>query len=113
VNACDVFVYTENLAAEKKATTASRRPKSASSQAKEDADPIPLLTQAYEMAVREDGWARLDSMGSALYQLDPGFDPRSYGHKQLSRLISKFRDRFEMRTQEMDGSILMFVKMKE
>jgi hypothetical protein len=66
------------------------------------------------MAVQEDGWARLDMMGNALYQLDPAFDPRTFGHRQLSRLIgSNLKKYFEMRTQEIDGSTLFYVKMKE
>ncbi len=80
---------------------------------KEEPDPTPLLSQAFEMAVQEDGWARLDRLGSALYQLDPGFDPRTYGHKQLSRMIQKLKDRFDMRTQATDGSTIFYVKLKE
>jgi uncharacterized LabA/DUF88 family protein len=76
-------------------------------------DPMPLIRQAYEIAQQEDGWARLDHMGNALYQLDPGFDPRTYGHRQLSRLIASYKDLFQMRTQEIDGSTLFYVKMKE
>jgi hypothetical protein len=126
VNACDVFVYTENLIAEqneqkKKRTTrkkSSTKPKGDSeskgeAESKTDADPLPILEQAYEMAVREDGWARLDVMGTNLYQLDPGFDPRTYGQKQLSRLVRSMKDVFEMRQQEIDGSVLFYVKMKE
>jgi hypothetical protein len=131
VNACDVFVYTENLVAEKKktrTTTARRKPSSrpksagdskAEAEAKAevenrtDPDPLPILEQAYDMAVREDGWARLDVMGTSLYQLDPGFDPRTYGQKQLSRLVRSMKDIFEMRSQEIDGSVLFYVKMKE
>ena len=125
VNACDVFVYTENLVPAKKKTRTPK--KSNSKQVKEDkngeekveaeksseADPMPILEQAYEMAVGEDGWARLDVMGTNLYQLDPSFDPRTYGQKQLSRLVRSLKDDFEMRSQEIDGSILIYVKMKE
>ena len=57
--------------------------------------------------------ARLDVMGSNLYQLDPGFDPRTYGQKQLSRLVGNMKDAFEMRTQEIDGSMIFYIKMKE
>ncbi len=119
VNACDVFVYTENLVTEKKATQHRQSQAKKATKAKdgkeekEELDPMPILTQAFEMAVGQDGWSRLDSMGNALYQLDPGFDPRTYGHKQLSRMISKLKDRFEMRTQERDGSNILYVKMKE
>jgi hypothetical protein len=120
VNACDLFVYTENLVAEKKATqqrrTQSSRAKkttSGSEQEKEEADPMPVLGQAFEMAVGQDGWARLDVMGNAIYQVDPGFDPRTYGHKQLSRMLMKLKDKFEMRTKDLEGQLIFYVKMKE
>jgi hypothetical protein len=82
-------------------------------EAETETDPMPLLEQAFDMAVQEDGWARLDVMGSNLYQLDPGFDPRTYGQKQLSRLVGNMKNAFEMRTQEIDGSMIFYVKMKE
>ncbi len=133
VNACDVFVYTSNLVAEQKAQRAAsqkrgqpkKKPESAAPtsapetvshpahETDSENDPLPLLRQAYEIAEGEDGWARLDHMGNALYQLDPGFDPRTYGHRQLSRLMASYKDLFEMRTQEIDGSTLFYVKMKE
>lgn len=112
VNACDVFVYTENLVATKK-TASQQKPHKGGAKKKDELDPIPLLTQAFEMAVQQDGWAALSSMGNALYQLDPAFDPRTYGHKQLSKMISKYKDRFEIRLQEIDGSTLFHVKLKE
>lgn len=119
VNACDVFVYTENLVEVKKATqqkpthTKKATKSKDGKEEKEELDPMPILIQAFEMAVGQDGWARLDGMGNALYQLDPGFDPRTYGHKQLSRMLNKLKERFEMKTQERDGSNILYVKMKE
>jgi len=92
VNACDLFVYTENLVEEKKAQQQRRPPartKKLKEGEKEEADPMPVLSQAFEMAVGQDGWARLDVMGNAIYQVDPGFDPRTYGYKKLSDLVRK------------------------
>lgn len=118
VNACDVFVFTENLAAEKKAVkqrqaqvkkTTGRKHE----EDKDELDPMPVLSQAFEMSVGQDGWAPLASMGQAIYQVDPSFDPRTYGHKQLSRMFAKLKDRFEIRTQEMGGTTVMYVKMRE
>ncbi|MBO9368299.1 MAG: NYN domain-containing protein [Chloroflexi bacterium] len=140
VNACDVFVYTENLEkSESQGETKPRRerkqkkggepsaiasestesrqssesPESSEQVENPENDPLPLLRKAYEMAAREDGWARLDAMGSALYQLDPGFDPRTYGHRQLSRLVGSLKEVFEMRTHEIDGSTLFYVRLRE
>jgi uncharacterized LabA/DUF88 family protein len=138
VNACDVFVYTSNLVAEhkpahvsaQKQTRRSKKPSPSATttavttqvaaptvppplESESENDPMPLIRQAYEIAQQEDGWARLDHMGNALYQLDPGFDPRTYGHRQLSRLIANYKDLFTMRTQEIDGSTLFYIKLKE
>jgi hypothetical protein len=116
VNACDLFVYTENLVVEKKAVQQKRIQSSRTRKTgteKEELDPMPVLSQAFEMAVGQDGWARLDVMGNAIYQVDPGFDPRTYGHKQLSRMLNKLKDRFEMRTQDIEGQLIFYVKMKE
>jgi hypothetical protein len=120
VNACDVFVYTENLEAENKATKdkatkarAQRKDTKKKDEPEPEPESMPLLRRAFEMAVQEDGWTRLDIMGNALYQLDPGFDPRTYGHRQLSRLMASYKEYFQMRTQEINGSTLFFVKMKE
>ena len=63
--------------------------------------------------MQDDGWAFLGALGHHLRQLDPGFDPRTYGHRQLSRLIASYKDMFQTRTQEIDGSTLFYVKMKE
>ncbi|HTX91706.1 MAG TPA: NYN domain-containing protein [Anaerolineales bacterium] len=126
VNACDVFVYTENLVPDQKPPRPrstphkdNKKPKDTAKDTAIEPEPeqepeaMPLIRQAYEMAVQEDGWARLDHMGNALYQLDPGFDPRTYGHRQLSRLIASYKDLFQMRTQEIDGSTLFYIKIKE
>ncbi|PWB69170.1 MAG: Maebl [Anaerolineales bacterium] len=117
VNACDVFVFTENLAAEKKAVqkkqSSQSQKRGRKKEDKEELDPMPILSQAFEMAVSQDGWAPLATMGQALYQLDPSFDPRTYGHKQLSRMIAKLKEKFEMRSQDVGGTSVMYVRMRE
>jgi hypothetical protein len=69
VNACDVFVYTENLAAEKKAVQQKnanhQKARKTKVDDKEELDPMPVLSQAFEMAVQQDGWASAN-FGNAL-----------------------------------------------
>ncbi len=130
VNACDLFVYTENLIPEHKKAKPVNKSKpnktngngSANKKKeepareepiREEAELMPLLEKAFEMSVQEDGWALLALLGNSLYQLDPGFDPRTYGHRQLSKLINSLKEHFEMKTQESGGSTLLFVKLKE
>ena len=113
VNACDVFVYTENLAP-KKPTKSRTGTKKSSTSTKESPKPtpIPLLKQAFENAVGEDGWAFLGTLGHHLRQLDPGFDARTYGQSQLSLLIRAYPKSFEVREVEVaDGNSSIYVKM--
>ncbi len=119
VNACDVFVYTENLEAEKKSDSqaaparGAHRKTTAEKEHETEPEAMSILRKAWEMAAQEDGWARLDHMGNMLHQLDPGFDPRTYGQRQLSRLIASYKNHFQIRTQEIDGSTLFYVRLKE
>ncbi len=128
VNACDVFVYTQNLAPEQQpasktsaAGKARRRKPAAATQAEQTAvvetttpDPIPLLKKAFEIAVQEDGWAFLGTIGHQIRQLDPGFDSRTYGFKQLSQLIQAHPQVFTMReAKNQDGTLVLYVKLKE
>lgn len=48
----------------------------------------PLFQQAFAATAQEDGWAYLGELGSSLRQLDPDFDPRTYGFKLLSQLVT-------------------------
>ena len=112
MNACEVFVYTENLQAEpgdSKARKPARRrrpPSGASTH-------YPSSRARSEMAVQDDGWAFLGTLGNRLRQLDPGFDPRTYGHKQLSLLIREL-DAFEVKqVKSQEGTSPIYVRLKE
>ena len=139
VNGCNVFVYTENLVATApiaaaaagpaKDAKASRAPAKGKSDAKagasvataevqaasaadgkEDTRALdPLLLEAFDMAVGEDGWAPLGVIGNYLHRLDPGFDPRSYGFRQLSQLI---RSRTELLETKADPDHALLVRAR-
>jgi hypothetical protein len=129
VNACDVFVYTENLMpkkVEKKKPSHKKGSKPVKEQEHEPepepeleaetlpADPIRLLKQAFDNAVQDDGWAFLGTLGHHLRQLDPSFDARTYGFNQLSSLIRGYPKLFEIReVKGEDGNSSIYVKMKE
>jgi uncharacterized LabA/DUF88 family protein len=124
VNACQVFIYTENLAPKMRAPRKpSTSPKGRGQEGREEReageeprpkyDPMPLLKAAFEMAQAEDGWAELGIIGGYLRQLDPGFDPRSFGFRQLSQLIKSFSGLFDLRYQEDEGRTDVFVRMRE
>jgi predicted nuclease of predicted toxin-antitoxin system len=90
VNACDVFVYTENLQSGAE-NSSQQMPPPITNDVKKSANAAPsalvdIFRTAFELAVQEDGWAHLGRVGQVLRQNDPGFDPRTYGYKLLSQL---------------------------
>jgi len=133
VNACDVFVFTQNLVMEvsqpkpKPSTTRRKKkgngvsPEVSEPIAQEPApfepgtpDPLPLLKSAFDIAVQDDGWAFLGTIGHQLRQLDPSFDSRTYGYKQLSALIRAYSKTFIIREIKIaDGNSVLSVKLKE
>ncbi len=123
VNACNVFIYTENLSPREQQQQQRRKGRGASQKAgekeeKEDKDkkldPVPLLRGAFDMAVHEDGWANLGEIGFYLRQLDPSFDPRTYGFKQLSQLLKKYTNVFEIHSRgEEGGGSAVYIRPRE
>ncbi len=95
-NACNQFIYCENLAVPTKPKKVA-----AKNQKKEEKpevpDPLPILLQGFELAAKEEEWVYLASMGNALRQLDPAFDPRTYGHQKLQSLIKDYPKTFVLK----------------
>ena len=97
VKACVIFTFTENLAPDEeeekdkdtKTPPDQRRAHGGGSRHKKiDKRATSLLTRAYEMASAKEGdWVDMSSMANNLYKIEPSFDSREYGHKQLSALI--------------------------
>jgi uncharacterized LabA/DUF88 family protein len=142
VNACDVFVYTENLSVGPPSDNTEVMPSPDVDQVEAagigvqplnppttDVEPVQLVGNedaanplgledlfrtAFDLAVQEDGWAHLGALGNSLRQLDPGFDPRTYGHKQLSQLVQARTDFIEVRkAKTTSGHAVIYVRMKK
>ena len=105
VNACEIFVYTENLFPQLD-YEAQRRELDSS-------DWTDTVSRAIEMAMQDDGWAFLGAVGNNLRQLDPAFNSRSYGHKQLSQLVRSRHALFDIREEQTGrGPSIVYVGLK-
>lgn len=122
VNACDVFVYTENLSSngEEEAPTPAVEsddasvvdvvvPEVDSPQSQLER----LFRAAFESAAQDDGWATLSAVGNKLRQLDPGFDPRTYGYRQLMHLVQAHKEWFDIRRTKVRGGAVVYVRLRE
>ena len=97
-NACNQFIFCENLVVTKEL---KRKPRKKTRKEKPDVrDPLPLLLQGFEMAAKEEEWVHLAAMGNALRQLDPAFDPRTFGHQRLQSLIKDYPETFVLKLDD-------------
>ncbi len=83
--ACKRFIYTENLLPEAQAAT----PGGAEKSKKSLAGLKRTLTKIVSEMESEDAWVDLGPVGQQLANLEPDFDPRSFGFKKLSELVGK------------------------
>jgi uncharacterized LabA/DUF88 family protein len=119
-NACDVFVFTENLVSQEEnpvtqAEKARQKPAQSPAPAKilSVMKTLPLLRKALENCAQDDGWATLSSVGSTMRSLDSSFDHRTYGCSNLRTLIGKFPDFLAVREEKTNGgNPVAFVRYK-
>ena len=112
VNACQVFVYTENLVPQTKKPKVVEPKPAPVEPAKDEA--LLLLKNAFDLAVQDSGWAFLGTIGNHLQQLDPGFDSRTYGYSRLSSLIRNYPTVFQLKeNKKKDGTSIIMVKLNE
>jgi hypothetical protein len=91
-NACNQFIYCENLVGpEEMSRKAAKKEKS------DVSDPLNLLLEGFNLAAKEEEWLHLAALGIVLRQLDPAFDPRTYGHQKLQSLIRKYPGTFTLK----------------
>ncbi len=102
INACDDFIYIENLVLEP-------LERSKKSEAPKDSihprELIPFLRKAWEQYQDDDGWANVAPAGSFVKRSKPDFDPRTYGETKLSKIIAMLNDDFEMTKYQGKGKV--------
>lgn len=110
-NACDDFIFTENLDTEGSALDHSHVEKKLTTETvkvqdiHEISELIPLLKKAWEQYQDDEGWANVAAAGSFVKRLQPDFDPRTYGATKLPEIISGLENEFEMTKFKGKGNV--------
>ncbi|WP_284652960.1 NYN domain-containing protein [Flavobacterium terrisoli] len=136
---CEIFTYTEILQIEeeneeKPATakevmdtapkTLTRKAavkKKESSNVSKDVKPIIIskltpddmakIDKAFKIALNEDDAILISKIGLALRQIDPSFDSRTFGYKNLTQLFEKL-DKYQLIKNEVNGINYPIVKLR-
>ncbi|TKB48469.1 NYN domain-containing protein [Ferrimonas sediminicola] len=103
-NACDDFIFTENLS---DATDADdEHAVDDTERAEADIEElIPVLTKAWERFQDDSGWANVAPVGGYVKRAKPDFDPRSYGVRKLPEVIAELSGAFEMTKYKGKGTV--------
>ncbi|MHA7128979.1 NYN domain-containing protein [Algoriphagus namhaensis] len=121
VQSCEIFTYAENLAkssgkSKPKRTSgpSEKEPvKATESQDKEENEELDLriIQKAYEIASDEDEEVHIAKIGAALRKIDPSFDPRTYGFRNLTELFRSL-DKYAVVKNVVNGLNYPLVKLK-
>jgi uncharacterized LabA/DUF88 family protein len=112
-NACDLFVFIENLRPETDGSTETIEKKVAARARTPAQEALPLLQKAFELSAQDDGWAFLSSIGASLRSLDPSFDHRTFGFTSLRSLVANFSKSIELREEKKSaGNTILSIRFK-
>ncbi|TPG16439.1 NYN domain-containing protein [Sphingomonas koreensis] len=90
--ACERFIYTENLVAvlsSEEGAAGSKATKAVALTKLPLLEALPLIDAALAQMEDSDGWFSLGAVGQRLLALKPDFDPRTYGCAKLATLIER------------------------
>ncbi len=114
VQSCEIFTYCENIITEltiqEPVTTTTTKVSPKKSVSFPVVDEI-LINRAFDMSVYEGEETHIASIGSNLRKIDPSFDPRAYGFKNLTQLFSSLKN-YEVINNEVGGLNHPLVKKK-
>jgi hypothetical protein len=63
------------------------------------------------MVAKEEEWVHLSTMGHILRQLDPAFDPRTFGHERLQSLIKDYPEKFVLKRDDSKTPPVVYVAL--
>ena len=88
VQSCEIFTYCENIMPD--IEKEKQQGKNAQAKVKKTQLPsvdLDLINKAYEMSLSEGSETHISHVGSNLRKINPSFDPRAYGFKNLTQLF--------------------------
>jgi uncharacterized LabA/DUF88 family protein len=88
VQSCEIFTYCENIMPDsEKEKPHGRNVQSKVKKAQHPTVDLELINKAYEMSLSEGSETHISHVGSNLRKINPSFDPRAYGFKNLTQLF--------------------------
>ncbi|MBS1650508.1 MAG: NYN domain-containing protein [Bacteroidetes bacterium] len=134
VQSCEIFTFCENLVVPEVESKVVEKPTKDATAKKETSKPeikkakeekvaveevkvvvpkldVSIIDKAFEISTNEEEEAYIATVGSSLRKIDPSFDPRTYGFKNLTQLFESI-DKYVIVKNEVNGLFHSLVKLK-
>lgn len=130
VQSCEIFTFAENLGpdTEEEKSSSRRSGKTSSNTSKQGSNrtedskkeeilkeaptlDLNLIDKAFEISSDEEEEIHIAKIGASLRKIDPSFDPRSYGFRNLTELFRSLK-KYQVMKNEVNGLNYPLVKLK-
>ncbi len=109
VQSCEVFAFCENISKDVPVVAAAKK---TARKKKTDGEPtISIIDKAYNISIAEDDEVFISKVGLNLRKLDPSFDTRTYGYKNLTQLFMSL-PQYEVMKNDVNGLNQPSVKLR-
>lgn len=124
IQSCEIFTFVENICPEEEAIVEITKPvKKRTNRTKNVEKPkvetkpteaeiqIQIIDKAFDISAGEDELAYVSQIGTNLRRIDPSFDTRAFGYKNLTRLFENLPN-YEVVRKDFNGITQALVKKK-
>ena len=116
VQSCEIFTFSENLAppiekqpkTKAKTNTKEASPKETIPQSKVN---LSIIDKAFDISTNEEDEAYISHVGTNLRKIDPSFDSRTYGFRNLTKLFESI-GKYQVVKNEVNGLNHPLVRLK-
>ncbi|MDR2036619.1 MAG: NYN domain-containing protein [Bacteroidales bacterium] len=114
IQSCEIFTYLENIASTEDISEIGNlklSPEKENLQHKREQLDIALIDKAFNISLGEDDEVYIAQVGLSLRKIDPSFDSRAYGFKNLTKLFESIK-KYEVVKNVVNGLNQPLVKLK-
>ena len=118
VQSCEIFTFTENLMPQIENIPKAKAKAVNNTQDKPQKETditskinLSIINKAFEISANEDDEAYISSIGANLRKIDPSFDPRTYGYRNLTKLFESI-DKYQVVKNIVNGLNHPLVRLK-
>lgn len=117
VQSCEIFTFSENLVVETAPAAIVKKKTNAKETTSQETDAtskinLSIINKAFDISANEDDEAYISNIGTNLRKIDPSFDSRTYGFRNLTKLFESI-DRYQVVKNIVNGLNHPLVRLKQ